>query len=599
MTIAQDRLTGLFRQMESDYPGGVSNTSTAKFNNIRDYLSELFLIQNDDVYIVGAGKKRSTNLPIRLSQGEQATKHTKLGIGFVESDGKKTLEDLTTSASKTITNYESRGQLLYDSIILVLVDTSGTHVSRMFNYNGNSFDSILRENFPDAEIVDVRSENATPPYTPTSGELIGKLYTDLESKALLSFGSDSLAKLIASLLAKRFLILTGLSGSGKTKLAQAFATWTTEEEEDTELIPVGADWTSRDNVLGYVDTINGKYRKEAALELILKTQANCESEDEPTRPFFLILDEMNLSHVERYFADFLSAIESEKAIPMHREDGDLDGVPQDLALPKNLFVIGTVNVDETTYMFSPKVLDRANTIEFRVDPNDFDTFMDEAKPIDLSKLREDGKGLGSGYGPALVEEANKSVTLKGEDNDSHEALKQEMGVLIRLFASTGWEFGYRTGKEVSRFVYFHKLLTETDWKFDDALDAQIVQKLMPKLNGSEDKLRAILKALAWYSSGFVKIPDKTAGEDPGAYYQRLADKFTQLSGKSSPEDLAKALREKSNPLDGANAGSEFEGIDVEAVEWNKERAKLPLTFDKTLRMWKAARLNGFTSYAEN
>lgn len=417
----------------------------------------------------------------------------------------------------------------------------------------------------------------------------------------LSLGRDMISRFATSLLAKRFLILTGLSGSGKTKLAQAFATWITEEEQDTELIPVGADWTSRENVLGYVDTINGKYRKEAALELILKAQANCESDDEATRPFFLILDEMNLSHVERYFADFLSAIESEKAIPMHREDGDLDGVPQDFALPENLFVIGTVNVDETTYMFSPKVLDRANTIEFRVNPNDFDTFMDEAKPIALEKLRQDGKGLGSGYGSALVEQANKSVTLKGEDNDSHEALKQEMGVLIRLFASTGWEFGYRTGKEVSRFVYFHKLLTESDWDFDDALDAQIVQKLMPKLNGSEDKLRAILKALAWYSSGFVKIPDKTeeAKKDPGAYYQRLADSFTQLSGKSSPEDLARALREQSNPLEGAKAGSEFEGIDVEAAEWNKETAKLPLTFDKTLRMWKAARLNGFTSYAEN
>lgn len=415
----------------------------------------------------------------------------------------------------------------------------------------------------------------------------------------LSLETDLISRFATSLLAKRFLILTGLSGSGKTKLAQAFATWITKEEQDTELIPVGADWTSRDNVLGYVDTINGTYRKEAALELILRAQANCESENEPTRPFFLILDEMNLSHVERYFADFLSAIESEKAIPMHREDEDLYGVPQNLSLPENLFVIGTVNVDETTYMFSPKVLDRANTIEFRVDPNDFDAFMDEAKPIDLSKLREDGKGLGSGYGPALVEEANKSVSLKVEDNHSHDALKLEMGVLIRLFGATGWEFGYRTGKEVSRFIYFHKLLTEADWNFDDALDAQIVQKLMPKLNGSEDKLRAMLKALAWYSSGLVKVPEKNAGEDTGDYYQRLADSFTQLSDKSSPEDLAKALREKSNPLDGAKAGSEFDGIEVTVSEWDKETAKLSLTFEKTLRMWKAARLNGFTCYAEN
>ena len=66
---------------------------------------------------------------------------------------------------------------------------------------------------------------------------------------------------------------------------------------------------------------------------------------------------MNLSHVERYFADFLSAIESYEEIPLY-------GNNESLNLPDNLFTIGTVNVDETTYMFSPKVLDRANTIEF-------------------------------------------------------------------------------------------------------------------------------------------------------------------------------------------------------------------------------------------
>ena len=71
---------------------------------------------------------------------------------------------------------------------------------------------------------------------------------------------------------------------------------------------------------------------------------------------------MNLSHVERYFSDFLSGMESEEAIPLH--NNDIEYVSTGLKLPKNLLVIGTVNVDETTYMFSPKVLDRANTLEF-------------------------------------------------------------------------------------------------------------------------------------------------------------------------------------------------------------------------------------------
>lgn len=446
---------------------------------------------------------------------------------------------------------------------------------------------------------------ASTSFQPITSETIQHLSSELDLVSLRYKKEDS-GRLVASLLSKNFLILTGLSGSGKTKLAQAFAAWICEDEKDSELVPVGADWTSRENVLGYVDTINKSYHKAAALELILRAKANCEDGGQQTRPFFLILDEMNLSHVERYFADFLSAIESEKAIPMHNnEDEDKPGseiwcgVPQRLQLPKNLFVIGTVNVDETTYMFSPKVLDRANTIEFRVDPKDFDLFMDEAKPIELERLRKDGKGLGFRYGPALVETAAKTVTLKGVDDAAHELLKREMGVLMRLFGATGWEFGYRTGKEVTRFVYFHKLLAGSGWEFEDALDAQIVQKLMPKLNGSEDKLRGILCALAWYSSGLVKVPEKADDEDDGAYYQKLAENFTQLAGKRNPENLAKALSEQSNPLPDATAGTEFEEIVVTASEWDSKRAKLPLTFDKTLRMWRAAKQNGFTSYAEN
>ncbi len=86
--------------------------------------------------------------------------------------------------------------------------------------------------------------------------------------------------------------------------------------------------------------------------------------------FFLILDEMNLSHVERYFADFLSGFESNEKIHLHSNGNETQtiskkNIPEKIRLPDNLFVIGTVNVDETTYMFSPKVLDRANVIEIK------------------------------------------------------------------------------------------------------------------------------------------------------------------------------------------------------------------------------------------
>ena len=152
------------------------------------------------------------------------------------------------------------------------------------------------------------------------------------------------------------------------------------------VVSVGADWTSNENIIGYPDGLNSKsYVSRPALNLI-------RSATEPQNrdiPHFLILDEMNLSHVERYFADVLSVIESDE--PMHLYSGDprtADGrsLPHDLKFPPNLFVIGTVNVDETTYAFSPKVLDRANVIEFRMTRDDVDAFLQNPTTPHLEKL---------------------------------------------------------------------------------------------------------------------------------------------------------------------------------------------------------------------
>jgi 5-methylcytosine-specific restriction protein B len=300
---------------------------------------------------------------------------------------------------------------------------------------------------------------------------------------------ETLPKRLASALgAKPFLLLTGLSGSGKTKLAQAFSKWVSASDKQYELIAVGADWTSNENLLGYPDALNANhYRKpdNGALDLILRAK------DDPENPYFLILDEMNLSHVERYFADFLSAMESGEAISLHDGDADdlWDGVPAKLKIPKNLFVIGTVNVDETTYMFSPKVLDRANVIEFRVSDEEMKSFLENPVKPDLDSIA----GQGAQYAKAFVAAATqKNVPLEDE-------LKAQIsGVLMEFFPQlkeAGAEFGYRTAHEICRFVYFHKELSGEDWEFNFAMDAAIMQKLLPKLHGSKKKLGPILDKL--------------------------------------------------------------------------------------------------------
>lgn len=209
-------------------------------------------------------------------------------------------------------------------------------------------------------------------------------------------------RFVYSLLTKPFVIFSGLSGSGKTQLALAFANAICENvEEQLCFVAVGSDWTNREPLLGYPDALNrGVYVKpeNGALDLIINAGKN------PEKPYFLILDEMNLSYVERYFADFLSAMESKKQIALWTTDNK--DVPKAVSLPPNLFIIGTINVDETTYMFSPKVLDRANVIEFNVSESNMKSFLDNYSNINIDQVKGKIANMGNDFieiaGPNIV-----------------------------------------------------------------------------------------------------------------------------------------------------------------------------------------------------
>ena len=379
----------------------------------------------------------------------------------------------------------------------------------------------------------------------------------------------------AALGSKRFLILSGLAGSGKTKLAQAFARWLTPAAEEGEsdahaVIPVGADWTGNDAILGYPDGLDPKrYVTRTALELI---QRAVQAEGDGI-PHFLILDEMNLSHVERYFADLLSLIESGDSTSLYRLEKDdngkelfRSGVDPILRLPSNLFIIGTVNVDETTYMFSPKVLDRANVIEFRVEREDLVKFLTTPRTPDLDAFsRHD-----STFGPAFVAESAKQLTIpKGVA----EMFMQEILLFFDLLGGHNAEFGFRVANEATRFMHFYRVLAgkdedSFDW-FKDAMDAVIVQKLLPKLHGSRTKLEGLLWALAY-----------ACGTDRGEVTHEAFLELCRKAGKTedernfSPEAVAKVLQEK------------------------EASARYKLSFDKILRMYRKLIRDQFVTFAE-
>ena len=179
----------------------------------------------------------------------------------------------------------------------------------------------------------------------------------------------------------------------------------------------------------------------------------------------------------------------------------MDGVEQlrsevapRLSLPPNLFIIGTVNVDETTYMFSPKVLDRANVIEFRMEREDLAAFLAEpARPV-IESL----DGLGSYFGSAFVRAASQVPAIPAAVRDP---FRSELLLFFDLMRDHGGEFGFRVAHEAARFIHFYRLFggyadDQTDW-FAAAMDAVIVQKLLPKLHGSRPRLEGLLWALAW------------------------------------------------------------------------------------------------------
>lgn len=389
----------------------------------------------------------------------------------------------------------------------------------------------------------------------------------------LRLGRPLLLRFVAALAAKRFLILSGLAGSGKTKLAQAFARWLVPAADEGQppayaVIPVGADWTGNDNILGYPDGLDpARYVTRPALDLVQRA-AQPENADVP---HFLILDEMNLSHVERYFADLLSLIESDEAIELYRPNTGEDGSPQyrigaepQLRLPANLFIIGTINVDETTYMFSPKVLDRANVIEFRMVREDLVAFLAAPRSPALDELN----GRGSGFGAAFIAEVGQSVSVPVEVRARFEA---EALLFFDLLRDHGAEFGFRVVNESARFLHFYRLLgghaeNGTDW-FDAAMDAVIVQKLLPKLHGSRPRLEGLLWAFAWACGG------DRAGLDTPAFLARCREAGSaQEETKYGPEAVEKALA--GNP------------------------ARYPLSFDKVMRMWRKLVRDQFVTFAE-
>ena len=322
---------------------------------------------------------------------------------------------------------------------------------------------------------------------------------------------------LTAIKSKPFLLLAGVSGTGKSRIVRelARACWEAGSEEykaqkpkNFEMVQVKPNWHDSGELIGYVSRVSGKAEFVAGdfLKFVAKAWEDLET------PYFLCLDEMNLAPVEQYFAEYLSVVESRK----RNDDGMVVTDPilkkaneewyyiltasltsdevirkqfneEGISLPQNLIVIGTVNMDETTFSFSRKVLDRAMTIEM----NEVDLYGG------LTGRHEEIGKIGNNE---LVGTAVEGVDVYGENKDVCDIAIGYLSKLNEILEGTPFKVAYRTRNEFLLYVVNNlpyckdkegKELPE-GYVIARALDEITSMKILSRIEGDDTKVKESL-----------------------------------------------------------------------------------------------------------
>ena len=315
---------------------------------------------------------------------------------------------------------------------------------------------------------------------------------DFISNQGFSYPDQLIENFYLSLKSKPFVILAGISGTGKTKLVKLFAEaiGATSDNGRFTIIPVRPDWSDPSDLIGYKD-ISGVFRPGPLTEVLVQAR----EPQNRNKPFFVCLDEMNLARVEHYFSDLLSILETaqwsgEEIITDSIIKREMLETVEDkqrygnLYLPDNVYIIGTVNMDETTYPFSKKVLDRANTIEFNeIDLTQLPNLTEEdfASPVQIvpnSFLRSD------------------YLVLKDAYAEYQDLIHQTTDKLVRvnqILESIHCHVGFRVRDAICFYLIYNKRFELMD--SNDAFDIQLLQKILPRIQGSSMSVKRVLLQL--------------------------------------------------------------------------------------------------------
>ena len=363
---------------------------------------------------------------------------------------------------------------------------------------------------------------------------------DIKEQVQKERSSSSYRPYITAIKSKPFLLLAGISGTGKSRIVRelARACWEEGSEEyksqkpkNYQMVQVKPNWHDSNDLIGYVSRVSGE--AQYVVGDFLRFVAN--AWEDTDIPYFLCLDEMNLAPVEQYFAEYLSVIESRKSC----EDGTVTTDPilekvneqwyfdltaslapnenirkqfneNGICIPQNLIVVGTVNMDETTFSFSRKVLDRAMTIE-----------MNE---VDLhGGLTERNEQIGKLGKADLIGYAVEGVVVYADNKEVCETVLAYLGAINEVLNGTPFKVAYRTRNEFLLYVVnnlpYNKDENGTDldqgFVVARALDEITSMKVLSRIEGDDTKV----------SDGFLDRLSKS-----------IEDGLKNVSGEEHTED---------------------------------------------------------------
>lgn len=357
----------------------------------------------------------------------------------------------------------------------------------------------------------------------TIKEKIAAIKTYIAARGF-NYEGDLIENFYLSLKSKPFVILAGTSGTGKTRLVKLFAEAIGAK---MQLVPVRPDWSDSSDLFGHND-LSGQFHPGAIIDFVKQAEWDKDT------PYFLCLDEMNLARVEYYLSDFLSIIET-------RDRKDNGAIETDalvdtsyfqsqsarekygrVYLPENLYIIGTVNMDETTFPFSKKVLDRANTIEFSF--------------VNLMARATAG-------GQAVAQKLDNSFLKTDylylqdcDDEDLIDTICFNLEELNQILVKANLHVGYRVRDEISFYMMNNKKAKLLDE--DAAFDHEIMQKILPRVQGSSAAIKDVLSEL------FVKCAGDYTGFAGAAAYEQMSAYLDSKSCKypNSAKKIAFMMR---------------------------------------------------------